>query len=87
MAHGYLEFLRDGMISAPAEIFPNERDNDIPIKDIWFQQEGVAVRHFLDDVFANRLIYARVNLYAPPLTYFYVVFWFHLYFIVLLSCS
>lgn len=42
-ADEYLESLLDDLLSALTEIFLNELDNDIPVEDIWFQQDGAQV--------------------------------------------
>lgn len=68
----YLEFLRDELMPALTDLFPNENDPDIPDDNIWYQQDGAPphfarpVRNFLDQHFPGRWIGRRGPIEWPP---------------------
>lgn len=68
----YLDFLRDDVIPALRELFPNELDPDAIDARLWFQQDGAPphyariVRQYLDEVFPNHWIGRRGPIEWPP---------------------
>ncbi|XP_023312530.1 uncharacterized protein LOC111692677 [Anoplophora glabripennis] len=68
----YFKFLRDDLIPAPAVLYPNDVDPDLPNNTIWYQQDGatphfaVIVRDYLNQIFANRWIGPRGTIEWPP---------------------
>ena len=67
----YLNFLRDELLPALAELYPNPTDPDLPHPSLWYQQDGAPphyariVRNFLDATFAGHWIGRRGPLEWP----------------------
>lgn len=79
----YLELLRDHLVPALGELYPNPDDPDVPNNALWYQQDGapahytLAVREYLNDIFPERWIGRRGAIEWParspdltPLDYF-----------------
>lgn len=61
----YLNFLREELVPALAQLYPNQRDPDLPHNGLWYQQDGAPphyareVRDFLNETFADHWIGRR----------------------------
>lgn len=70
-AEKYLNMLRNEVIPALANLYPNAIDPSLPNGNVWFQQDGATphyalmVRTYLDEIFPNKWIGRRGTIEWP----------------------